>query len=224
MAPLNWSGSGSRGRWCGLAHCHGEVSNRFRICKLFVTISRRYFLECLMAVPLNEHSNDGLSSKVLSHASHFRRWCLLMAVQRELHRRPLHGLLERPCATGSPNVPIIITEGLLYHGKSFHCGLAKFHTKLHGNPLFQGALHCGLHGRQKRVSLKCLLSLSGSSERTKRPRVHKLTSPSTDPNRSERAAMYSHFTIKSLTLLFGQNLYIVFSVFLFIFLLLVGWD
>jgi hypothetical protein len=48
--------------------------------------------------------------------------------------------------------------------------------------LFQGALHCDLNGRQKRVSCKSLSLLSGSSETTKRLRVHNLTSPSTDPN------------------------------------------
>ena len=80
-------------------------------------------------------------------------------------------------------------------------------SKLDGHPLFQPAMHYSLHGRRKRVLRKSLPLLSGWSETIERPLVCELTSPFTDSNRSECAPTYSYFTIKSLTLPFGQTMY-----------------
>lgn len=43
-----------------------------------------------------------------------------------------------------------------YHGRSFHCGLDKFHTKLVDNSFLHQELHCSSYWRQKWVSWKCL--------------------------------------------------------------------
>ena len=48
----------------------------------------------------------------------------------------------------------------------------------------------------------------GWSDTIERPLIRELTSPFTDPNRSECTLTYSHSTIKSLTLLFGQTMYV----------------
>ena len=85
-----------------------------------------------------------------------------------------------------------------------YCGLSELCTKLDVNFLLQRALHYSLHERRKRVSRKNLLLLSGWSETTERPRIRK---PLNRTQPSQFELRHSCFTIKSLTLLFGQLLY-----------------
>ena len=86
-----------------------------------------------------------------SFCTRFRRW-------------PLHGLLKRLRIVGKLAFPqTIITKGRFYHSKSFHCGLAEFHTKLD-------------------TKLVSLLLLFVWSETTELPYVRKLTYAWTQPN------------------------------------------
>lgn len=87
--------------WAGtLSWCNLQSSAMFQ--RLQIAQSReQYFLGCLMSVPLNEHSFNGLYSKVLSHASHCCRWSWLEAARRGHYRRNPSGHLKEHCATGT---------------------------------------------------------------------------------------------------------------------------
>ena len=126
-----------------------------------------------------------------------KRWWSLMAVQRGLYRWPLHGLLKRSYATGRLDVP---TNN---HHQRASSSKVKFPLRT-----------CRVSHKTwwpsfvptSDASRKSCSSLSGWLETIERPLVRDLTSPFTYPNRSKCAPTYSCFTIKSLTLLFGQTM------------------